>query len=187
MRAMRKLPVGLIWRNPRRCHDPQISLRFHSIPSREEGRIAIVTKRGAGCSGRGSAGRRMALIPPLAKVFDGPVRRSLGEGGSRTAKPCGPGAPTLASSFAEFSARRRWQKSPVTGESTEHAVKTIAQGRLGEPGVPVVTMLVCFFISHARLRVRRAPGFPCALFYQRDKVSASLGRNSVARSWTRAP
>jgi hypothetical protein len=47
---------------------------------------------------------------------------------SRTAKSCGPDAPTLASSFAEFlsaqpgndktiSARRRWQKSPVTGES----------------------------------------------------------------------
>jgi hypothetical protein len=26
------------------------------------------------------------------------------------------------------SARRRWQKSPVTGESTKQAVKTIAQG-----------------------------------------------------------
>jgi len=30
--------------------------------------------------------------------------------------------------------RRRWQKSPVTGESTKETVKTIAQGR---PGVPV--------------------------------------------------
>jgi hypothetical protein len=31
---------------------------------------------------------------------------------SRTAKSCGPDAPTLASSFAEVSARRRWQTSP---------------------------------------------------------------------------
>jgi hypothetical protein len=62
---------------------------------------------------------------------------------SRTAKSCGPDAPTLASSFAEacrpYRARtfhirgRRWQKSPVTGESTTYAVKTIAQGM---PGVP---------------------------------------------------
>jgi hypothetical protein len=28
---------------------------------------------------------------------------------------------------------------------------------------PVVTMLVCFHLLHARLRVRPAPGFPCAL------------------------
>jgi hypothetical protein len=122
---------------------------------------------GAGCDGR-----------------DGLVRRTRP---TRTAKPCGPGAPTLASSFAEFSAKRRWQESPVTGESTEHAVKTIAQGRPGKPGVPVVTMLVCFLISHARLRVRRAPGFPCALFYQRDKMSASLGREQASRDRGRAP
>src|ERR1700694_494705 len=52
---------------------------------------------------------------------------------TRTAKSCGPDAPTLASSFAGFSARRRWQESPVTGESTKQAVKTIAQGKLGVP------------------------------------------------------
>jgi len=33
----------------------------------------------------------------------------------------------------------------------------------GVSGVTVVTMLVCFFILHARLRVHRAPGIPCAL------------------------
>src|ERR1700736_2782528 len=60
-------------------------------------------------------------------------------------KSCGPDAPTLASSFAEVSARRRWQTSPVTGESAKETVKTIAQGMPGEPAVPSVTMLVCFF------------------------------------------
>jgi hypothetical protein len=35
----------------------------------------------------------------------------------------------LASSFeGSFPAKRRWQKSPVTGESTKETVKTIAQG-----------------------------------------------------------
>jgi hypothetical protein len=37
---------------------------------------------------------------------------------SRTAKSCGPDAPTLASSL-RFTRRRRWQESPVTGESTK--------------------------------------------------------------------
>ena len=38
----------------------------------------------------------------------------------RTAKSCGPDTPTLVSSFREANAsrERRWQKSPVTGEST---------------------------------------------------------------------
>jgi hypothetical protein len=31
------------------------------------------------------------------------------------------------------------------------------------PSEPVVDLLVCFFILHARLWVQRAPGFPCAL------------------------
>jgi len=57
-------------------------------------------------------------------------RRTL----KRTVKSCGPGAPTLVSSFADFSAQRRWQESPVTGESTKETVKTIARGK---PGVPV--------------------------------------------------
>ena len=64
--------------------------------------------------------------------------------------------------------RRRWQESPVTGESTKQAVKTIAQGKLGVSGGPVVTTLVCFLHLHTRLRVQRASGFPCALCYRRD-------------------
>jgi hypothetical protein len=66
-------------------------------------------------------------------------------GARRTEKTCGPDAPTLASSLQVVTCRRRWQKSPVTGESTEETVKTIAQGMLGVSGEPVVTTLVCFF------------------------------------------
>src|SRR5437868_11569584 len=45
-----------------------------------------------------------------------------------------------------------------------------------EPGVTVVTMLVCFFILHARLRAHCAPGIPCALIFSGRKIHASLGR-----------
>jgi hypothetical protein len=41
--------------------------------------------------------------------------------------------------------KRRWQKSPVTGESTKETVKTIARGMPDCFGVPVVTTLVWFF------------------------------------------
>jgi hypothetical protein len=71
--------------------------------------------------------------------------------------------------------RKQFHEAPVAnepGHRGEHevTVKTIAQGRPGFSGEPVVTTLVCFFISHARLRVQRAPGFPCAL------VSAKFAR-----------
>jgi hypothetical protein len=81
----------------------------------------------------------------------------------RTAKSCGPDAPTLASSFAEVSAGRWWQTSPVTKESAEETVKTIARGMPGDPGVTVVTNACAFYTLHTRLRAHRAPGIPCAL------------------------
>jgi hypothetical protein len=65
-----------------------------AVPRSQGGRFAIVTKRGAGCDGRGGFKRRMKLW--------------------RTAKSCGPDTPTLVSSFAGLSAERRWQESPVT-------------------------------------------------------------------------
>src|SRR5579863_5474545 len=43
----------------------------------------------------------------------------------------------------------------------------------GGSGVTVVTMLVCFFISHTRPRARRAPGIPCALFISRARFNNS--------------
>src|SRR2546430_4492354 len=47
----------------------------------------------------------------------------------------------------------------------------------GVSGVTVVTMLVCFFILHARLRAHRAPGIPCALWcFRRANREVKLGR-----------
>src|SRR6266581_1124415 len=105
----------------------------------------------------------------------------------RTAKSCGSDAPRLASSFAEasrpnraldktISAGRRWQNSMVTEESTKETVKTIARGMPGDSGVTVVTMLVCFFTLHARLRAHWAPGIPCALCCEGREIHAQLGR-----------
>ena len=79
----------------------------------------------------------------------------------RTAKSRGPDAPTLASSSGEASFRgRRWQESPVTGESAKETVKTIARGMPGDSGVTVVTN-ACAFYHCARGcgRIGR-PAFP---------------------------
>ena len=63
----------------------------------------------------------------------------------RTAKSCGPDAPTLVSSLRVMIRKRRWQESPVTGESTKETVKTIAQGMLECFGEPVVTNSCVYF------------------------------------------
>src|ERR1700730_12778978 len=78
--------------------------------------------------------------------------------------------------------KRRWQKSPVTGESTKETVKTIAQGRPGISGEPVVTTLVCLFqfaceaagATGTRLSLR-------PLFSSRAEVFAQLGRYRAAK------
>jgi hypothetical protein len=71
---------------------------------------------------------------------------------SRTVKSCGPDAPALASSLRRFVgptgcgqtiSAGDGDNKPITGESTKEAVKTIAQGRPGVSGEPVVTILVC--------------------------------------------
>jgi hypothetical protein len=44
--------------------------------------------------------------------------------------------------------------------------KAIVQGMPERFGEPVVTTLVCFLFLRTRLRVRRAPGIPCALCFR---------------------
>jgi hypothetical protein len=64
----------------------------------------------------------------------------------RTAKSCGPDAPTLVSSRRNYSPATVARKPGHRGERAISR-KTIAQGVPGETGVPVVTTLVCFFYS----------------------------------------
>ncbi len=67
----------------------------------EEGRVAIVRSRGVGCGGRGGVVGRTTLIRLCQGFADGYLSPSKdrANGLSRTAKSCGPGAPTLASSL----------------------------------------------------------------------------------------
>src|SRR3979490_1274224 len=93
----------------------------------------------------------------------------------RTGKSCGPDAPTLVSSFADFSAQRRWQESPVAGESTKETVKTIACGNAGCSGGLVVTTLVCVTTLCARgCGCSGHPAFPTPSVGR--KIQAQLGR-----------
>ncbi len=95
----------------------------------------------------------------------------------RTAKSCGPDAPTLVSSFAELSARRRWQESPVTGESTKETVKTIARGMPGVSGVTVVTTLVCFLIfAHKAAGAASARHSLRPLIFEDGRLMAELAQ-----------
>jgi hypothetical protein len=45
-------------------------------------------------------------------------------------------------------------------------LKPFAQEKPDRFGVPVVTCLRAFYFLHARLRVRRASGFSCALCFE---------------------
>jgi hypothetical protein len=55
--------------------------------------------------------------------------------------------------------------------------KTIAQGMPERFGVPVVTLLVCFFHSHARLRVRLSARHSLRPLFSEGRYFAELGRN----------
>ena len=82
-----------------------------------------------------------------------------------------------------YSARRRWQKSPVAGESTKETVKTIARGMPGETGVTVVTTLVYFVFYRTRGcgRIER-PAFPAPSFQREPDQNTNLARKHAARS-----
>src|SRR5450755_170770 len=105
----------------------------------------------------------------------------------RTAKSCGPDAPTLASSSRMLCRPlpgagktlirwRRWQKSAVTGESTKETVKTIACGNAGR--FRCARRYSCAFYTTKRTRGRGCsghPAFPTPSDFGR-KINAQLGR-----------
>jgi len=91
-------------------------------------------------------------------------------------------APTARTNGAEAYGQGAWSRPPdagvksdgdhpagdggyqarYSGESALYAVNTIAQGRPDCFG-DLWRRLVCFLPLHTRLRVRKTPGFPCAL------------------------
>jgi hypothetical protein len=85
---------------------PQITSISPAILFPLEGRFAIVTDVGSGMRWT-----QMHLEDDGCSL--------------RTAKSCGPDAPTLASSWRMMIRRRRRQESPVSEESAKETVKTI--------------------------------------------------------------
>ena len=119
------MPVVPICRNPSALPLPP--------NQRQISRRPVLTKRGASRSSRtlgaGCGGR------------DGDARRAAP---ARTAKSCGPDAPTLASSLAEAIPQATVAKEPGHRGEREVTVKTIAQGMPVDGVVPVVTNSSCF-------------------------------------------
>src|SRR5450432_2075617 len=108
-------------------------------PTPPEGRIAIVTDAGCGCGGRGSVLRAMGLQGgSMRPVSD---RQASGrEMLQRTAKSCGPDAPTLASSsrscvgptgLRQNISADDGGKGARSPGSAKEPVKTIACGNAG--------------------------------------------------------
>jgi hypothetical protein len=105
----------------------------------------------------------------------------------RTAKSCGPDAPTLASSRRRQLRGRRWQESPVTGESTKETVKTIARGMPGVSGVTVVTILVCSFYfaceAAGALSARHSLRPPMGDGFMQDSGELRRGNAEACPKW----
>src|SRR5688572_17805740 len=118
-----------------------------------EGRIAIVTTRWARDAMDAAVQRRMVLL--------------------RTVKSCGPGAAYAGEKLLGNNSLR----ATVTTSSLhrgEHEVsrKAVAQGM--SVCSPLPCMLVCRHscaLWHMRPRVQRAPGIPCALYFERGATN----------------
>src|SRR6266850_3148304 len=121
-----------------------------SHPTPPEGRIAIVTDAGCGCGGRGSVRRATWLQGGSCKwpVSDQTASRRTAL--TRTAKSCGPDAPTLASSSRRLvgPTGRGQNLNPLDdggkrarspGRARHKLLKPLRAGMPGDSGVLVVT------------------------------------------------
>src|SRR3984893_6264811 len=87
---------------------------------------------------------------------------------------------------------RRWQESPVAGESAQEAVKTIARGMLGDFRCDLTNACALSHYHCTRgYRAHRAPGIPCALVlfegisYNNSGAIAPRGRESLSANSVR--
>src|ERR1700743_1852960 len=84
----------------------------------------------------------------------------------RTVKPCGPVPSTLGSSLVEDDRRGDGgYQARDTGESTEQPFHHCA-GSAGSFRLTCSDFARTLFVLRARLRVRPAPGIPCALCFR---------------------
>jgi hypothetical protein len=141
----------------RHCHYPQISLRFRIVPARKRG-VRVVT----------NVGRGMRWTRWLRKTNDA----------SADGEVVWSWRPDAGVKLAEAIPPMTVAKEPGHRGEHEAAVKTIAQGRLGQTGEPVVITLVWFFHFHARLRVRAArPAFPAPSVFEGHCILQGSGKS----------
>jgi len=180
--------------------------------ARHKGRIAIVTNRGLGCDGRDGGGREWSLqggfgreqwssrarhdadsVFAWLRAWAHASSRSSSEDvrGRRSRVVLTPGV--CASSLAVMWRPDRARASAIRErdggnsaslpeESTKDTVKTIAQGRPGDPARPVIHP-VCVFLAHGSAGASRRPAFPAPLSrWGRDEKQTS-GVSAARTRW----
>jgi hypothetical protein len=140
----------------------QIYIPCHPVPL--EGRIAIVTDVGHG----------MRWTRQRADV-----RCWL-----RTAKSCGPDASTPASSL-RVTASDGDKKARSPGRARNKPLKPLRAGTPVNRSIRGDYARVLCFISHARLRVHRAPGVPHALTWVKNSCTTRAPRAAGMRARVR--
>jgi hypothetical protein len=138
------------------------AISAHPVP--HEGRIAIVTDVGAGCGGREfrqktnvvARGRRSRVVLTPRRWCQVGERDFTCDGGKKARSP---------------------------GRARNKLLKPSRREGRADPGEPVVTHSCAFYTLHARLRVQRAPGFPCALcLFEGQKILHSSGTSCRGKS-----
>ncbi len=161
-------------------------------PTPQEGRIMIVTKRGVGCGGRGSVLRAMDCRAGR-KICERSTARGR-EMLQRTAKSCGPDAPTLASSSRMLCRPNRVQmqckfandggkRARSPRRARRKPLKPLRAGMPGDSGVLVVTRVRLPLSLHTRPRVQRASGVPHALFGRKIKATPRAHRVAGVKAY----
>src|SRR5258708_35309805 len=109
----------------------------------------------------------------------------------RTAKSCGPDAPTLVSSSRScvgptglrqnLSADDGGKRARSPGRARHKPLKPLRAGMPGDSGVLVYSCAFYQFKVHTRLRVQRAPGIPHALFRAKGPFTTRAHRAARSR------
>jgi hypothetical protein len=123
--------------------------------------------------GRHGTSARVAMDAAASGMFACPTKRL-----QRTAKSCGPGAATLASSRVVSPTPATVAKQAAHRGEHEVSRKTFARGRPGCPGCTCQTRVHSHCFQHTALRAQSAPGLPCALSSKRGPMKMQNPGNS---------
>jgi hypothetical protein len=141
---------------------------FCIVPARWRGVSRSSRTLGTECDGRGNVTRRMTLL--------------------RTAKSCGPDAPTLASSFAEATPRGDGGKKARSPERARRKpLKPLRAGMPGASGGSVVTTRVLSTLRTRGCGCGGHPAFPVPSVFRAAFLPAQLGRTAPRESGRMPP